>query len=338
MVGDVDQFLSAFVGRATRYLALDTRPLDARANPFKRVALTPEIAWKLASLVSWLFVRQPVGCPVRAGLPAVVDRLREVVGDKRNVWILESKYWDEEKPTKRRQRHEAMAALVGGKPIEPPAKKGEWLDGRDDGVLILAPCAPEATSDAASVYGAFYTAKLDARTEPRIDAYMRAISGWDNFEVLATARHIRSDGFGALGERVATTPLADSQYEANPAVSAPQLTRRVAGEQRLSVEAAVLLLQTLALPEPTKANVQRWNGWTAEQYEAAARELVKAKVVVSATVAGAGRKIFAPGDVVKQTKLNLPLERSKLAWMRHGRFIKHVIGEPCHTLFARAYG
>ncbi|MBL8913471.1 MAG: hypothetical protein JNM17_22420, partial [Archangium sp.] len=295
------------------------------------------VTWKLASLVSWLFVYRPVGCAVRAGIPKVVDALRATLGDGRNVWVLESKYWDELKPAQRRKHHAAMTDLVGGQPLAPPRSRGDWLEGRDDGVLILAPCAPDANSDAASVFGAFYTAKLSPLTEPRIDAYARAISGWNEFDVLATAHHVVSDGFAALGARVMKTTVPAKGYEANPAVSAPRLVERVAGERGVSPEAATLLLQTLALPAPTTANVELWNGWVAKQYDAAARELIAARLLVTASVPKAGRKLFAPGQIVKNTKLNLPIEQSKLAWTRHGRFIKHLISEPCDTLFERAY-
>ena len=94
-------------------------------------------------------------------------------------------------------------------------------------------------------------------------------------------------------------------------------------------------MQTLALPAPTKANVLVWNGWTGEAYEAAASEATKTKLVVTAKVDGAGRKLFAPGAIVKKTKLNLPIEQSKLAFTRHGRYIKHLVAEPCHVLFER---
>ena len=335
VVGDVDKVLAAFT-KAAPYLEVDARPLGSRHDPFHKGALTPEVAWKVASLVSWLFVNRPVGCPVRAGIPKVATALRKILADRKNTWVLEQKYWDEEKPAKRRTRHAAMAALVGGKPVKPTKAKGEWLDGRDDGTLILAPCAPDANSDDASVFGAFYTAKLDAKTSPRIDAFMRAISEWKDFDVLPTAQHICSAGFAALGDRVAKTPVPKNSYEANPAVSASQLVARLARDRSISANAATLYLQTIALPEPTKANVQLWNGWLPEAYDAAAAELVKSKLLVTAKADGAGRKVFARGTILKKTKLNLPIEESKLAFTTHGRFIKHLITEPCHTLFERA--
>ncbi len=336
VVGDVHKFLSAFVGAAP-YIKVDTRPLAERDDAFKNAALSPHLARKLASLVSWLFVNRPVGCPVRAGIPKVVSALRDVLQRANNTWILEQRYWGSDKPSKRRQRHAAMAELVGGRPVKPTKRKGAWLDGRDDGVLILAPCAPDANSDDAQVFGAFYTAKLDATSDPRIDDYAHAISEWTHFDVLPTARSILSDGFAGLGTRVAKTKVATGAFEANPTASAPDLVAHVANELAVSAAAAALYLQTIALPDPTKANVLEWNGWLAKQYDAAASELVTAKLVVTSNLAGAGRTIFAPGGVVKKTKLNRPIEKSKLAFTPHGRFIKHLTAEPCHTLFERAY-
>ena len=336
VVGDVDKYLAAFVGPAP-YIAVDTRPLDKRSNPFDTKFLSSHVAWKLASLVSWLFVNRPVGDPVRAGIPKIVSALRKVLADKRSTWVLESKYWDEEKAPKRRKRHDAMTALVGGKPVGAGKAKGTWLEGRDDGTLILAPSAPDAKGEDATVYGAFYTAKLDDKTAPRILAYAKAISDWPELETLPTAQHIISAGFAALGDRVAKTPVAAGSWEANPSASAPALVAKVAAAHKLSSEAAALYLQTLALPEPTKTNVLVWNGWTTPQYETAAAEIVQGKLVTQAKVDGAGRAIFAPGGVKKKTKLNLPLEETKLAFTTHGRFVKHLITQPCHALFAHAY-
>lgn len=334
VVGDVDTYLAAFVG-ATPYIAIDERPLDNRSSPFEMTVLTPYVAWKVASLVPWLFVNRPVGDPVRAGIPKIVAALRKVLADNANVWHLESKYYDEEKPPKRAKRHEAMVALVGGKPVMPANAGAAWVEGRDDGTLILAPSAPLAKGRESSVHGGFYTAKLDDSSLARIVAYAKAISDWPASEIIPTAQYVLSDGFAALGARVAKTPVATGGWEPNPAASAPATVAKVASTLRVSNEAAALYLQTMALPAPTKANVLAWNGWTSQQYDEAAAALVKTERVVEAKVDGAGRKLFAPGGIVKKTKLNLPIESSKLPFTTHGRYVKHLITEPCHILFER---
>lgn len=331
VVGDVDQYLAAFTGAAS-YITVDSRPLDKRSNPFEKKFLTPEVAWKVASLVSWLFVELPVGDPVRAGIPEVVTALQKVLADKRNVWVLESKYYDEERPQKRAQRHAALTELVGGKVVK--GKKPSWVEGRDDGTLILAPASLEAANEDAMVFGALYTAKFSDATRDRVTAFALAASDGSS-EVIPLLEHIRSAGFTALGARVAKTTVPVGGYEANPLASAPALVAKVAAASKISSDAAVLYLQTRTLPHPSKARVLVWNAWTTETYEAAAAALLKAKLVVTAKVDGAGRKIFAPGPIVKKTKLNAPIEQSKLAFITHGRFIKHLITEPCHLLFER---
>lgn len=338
VVGDVDKYLAAFTGSAPPYLAVDTRPLAARSNPFFAKALTPYVAWKVASLVSWLFVKLPVGDPLRAGIPKIVTGLRKILDDKRNLWELESRYFEDDKPAQRAKRHADLTALVGGKPVEAP-KEGAWTQGRDDGTLWLGPAALASTSRDATVHGAFYTAKLDGSTVDRIRAFAHAASAWEKSEVIPTAEHIRSDGFAALGARVAKTDVPAGSWEANPLVSAKALVAKVAAGSDVSQDAAALLLQTLALPEPTKANVLLWNQWGSPQYDSAAAELVKRKLVVQASVPGAGRKIFGLGTIVKKTKLNLPIEASKTSGnlVTHGRYVKHLVTEPCHSLFERAW-
>ncbi len=340
VAGDVDKFLSAFVGAMPAYLALDVRSLAAvRSNPFFAKALTPYVAWKVASLVSWIFVNRPVGDPLRAGIPKVVTQLRKVLADKRNLWELESRYYDEDKPARRAKRHAELTALVKGKSVKAPAKMGTWTEGRDDGTLWVGSAALDADSEDATVLGAFYTAKLDAKTAARIRLFAHAASDWERSTVIPTAEHIRSAGFAALGVRVAKTGVPAGGWECNPLASARELVEKVARATGVSIDAAALLLQTLGLPEPTRANVSLWNAWTSAQYDTAAAELVTHKLVVQATVAGAGRKIFGAGTIVKQTKLNMAIESSKVTGnlVTHGRYVKHLIPEPCHTLFARAW-
>jgi hypothetical protein len=338
--GDVDHYLSAFAD-PTYAVTLDARPLAERDSDLDALGLHPEMAWKLASLASWLFVARPVGCPVRSGIPRIVTAMRAVLADPRSAWALESRYYDEDKLPVRVKRHAAMVEHVGGTPVPRPANsKGtdeDWTAGRDNGTLLLAPFS-RFDGSSTTVLGGFWTAKLAPDTVQHIQDYMRAVSLWKtDSTTIMTAMRIRSDGFGELGARVANTDVPDGGFEANPLASAPVLVGQVAKARSLSSPAAALYLQTLALPEPTKANVVAWNAWDAKQYDAASAELVKAKLLVEAKVAGAGRKAFVPGGCVKATKVNLPIETWKLPFYATGRLIKHVIGEPCHLLFARAW-
>jgi hypothetical protein len=267
--------------------------------------------------------------------------LREILADERNLWPVNTHDFDEEKrPAK---RHAALAALVEGQSVKAPVKKGTWTEGRDDGTLWLGPAALQAETRDATVVAAFYTSRLDPKTVARIRQFARAADdrgeGEDQSEAIGIAEHIRSDGFAELGSRVAKTNLTPGSWESNPLASASSLVETVADQTGLAVNAAALLLQVLALPEPTKAKVSLWNGWTSAQYDTAAAELRKSGLVVQATVPGAGRKIFGTGKIVKQTRLNMAIEWSKITgkFVTHGSHVKHLITEPCHSLFARAW-
>jgi hypothetical protein len=293
-----------------------------------------------------LFVNRPVGCAVRAGIPRVVDAMRAILNDPNTTWVLERRYYDEDKPPVRLKMHAAAVAFVGGKPVpRRPGSLGEdadYVDGRDDGTLILEPLGVKHHSADATVYGAFYTAKLTPETQERIRKLALTTSSFKESATVLAASRIRSDGFAALGARVAKTDVSDGAFEADPQRSAAKLVGTVVSARKISSSAAALYLQTLALAEPTKTNILRWNGWTAKDYDAAAKELVGKKLLVEASLPKAGRKHFLPGVVSKATTgrkaiLNLPFEEWKRPFYPAESHFKHVIGEPCHTLFARAW-
>ncbi len=122
----------------------------------------------------------------------------------------------------------------------------------------------------------------------------------------------QSPGLRTLADRLATTPVAAGQWEANPLQSAPELVEKVRAAHTLGEDAAVLYLQILALPDPTTANVKQWNGWTPARIKKALAELVAAGLVLEAKRARAGRKHFLPGGWEALKSPHLPLETWKL--------------------------
>ncbi len=100
---------------------------------------------------------------------------------------------------------------------------------------------------------------------------------------------------------------------ANPLVSAPDTVAQAVTSLGVSEEAAALFLQYLALPDPTNPRVQKWNGWTPAKRTKAGAELEKAKLVVRAKRARAGRELFLDGGWVTLTGSNLPVEAWKTA-------------------------
>src|SRR5262249_31904789 len=124
-------------------------------------------------------------------------------------------------------------------------------------------------------------------------------------------------------------------YEANPMASVPKLVGKVAKEFTISEDAAALYLQTLALPEPTQARVQLWNGWKPKQYQTAAAELAKKKLVTEGKRARFGRSIFVRGGDTKGEGKNLRIEEWKQPFFKV--IHRQLPTEPCHLLFARAW-
>ena len=291
-------------------------------------------ARELATFLGWLFLQRPVGCPIRAGIPRVIDKLRAVVDDPRTIWKLDDLYLADDS-AKGKARRQALVDLVGGKPFELPSDADDPVKvSRDDGACIVVLYESNATAG-------FRPAKLGGRTGDKImqlaklmvdddDAY-----GTSPLADVQAAQLLKSAGFAAIAERVAKTDVPEGRYEANPLDSAPRLVAKVQKDLALSEDAAVLYLQTLALAEPTQAKVTLWNGWKPKQYQAAASELVKKKLVTEGKRERAGRSIFVKGGYSKGTGKNLPMEEWKQPF--YEVLERHVVTEPAHALFARAY-
>jgi hypothetical protein len=294
--------------------------------------LTPDKAKELLTLLSWLFIARPVGCAIRAGIPAVVEKIREVVSDKDVLWKLEDLYIDDEEQ-KDIARARGIIDLVGGSPIKLP-KDGddECIDARDDGNVQVGYYKNQ-------VQAAFHLSAVE-KGRKKIETVAKALRDDDDdtsdpaapVKIVAL---LQGKSFGEFATRVAETPVPEGGYEANPLQSVPKLVKKVAEELSVSEDAAALYLQTLALPEPTQQRVQLWNGWKPKQYQTAAAELVKKKVVTEGKRERAGRTIFIKGGYTKGDRDNLPIEEWKLSFF--GALDRHIPTEPTHLLFARAW-
>ncbi len=329
------KLLPAFAGAADDawFLKPDLRPLHELGGWRDQDGLTNDAAGELVALVSWLFHARPVGCPIRAGIAEVVDRLSAVIDDPRLVWPFDHLYIDHEQP-KEVARAQQILDAIGGEPVAMPDDGTEKATGgRDDGICVVA-------AYPTSVYGGFRPARLDAKTRSRIDQLAKLLNdpeldNTDGFEAVRHAECLRSSGFRAFAARVRETPVASGRYECHPLDSTPKLVMRVASDEHLSEAAASLFLQTLALAEPTQARVCAWNGWKPKQYKDAAAELVKKKLVIEGKRERAGRTVFLKGGYSKGRGKNLPMEEWKQPFYQ--TIDRHLPAEPCHLLFARAY-
>jgi hypothetical protein len=337
---DLGKLLPAFAGGAddAKFLQPDRRPLD-ELNGWGDDALNSNNAEDVITMLAWLFLHRPVGCPIRAGIPDVVGKIREVFADPKLLWPLDS-FWINTDDKKDVAKRDATLEAVGGKNVElPKDSDGDVCTGaRDDGNVIVA-------SYGARTYAAFRPAKLD-KNRKRIEQIAKVLTaaqdpedvdgnGDPNLEILARVTLMMSDELNAFAERVGETPVAEGGYEANPLQSVPKLVDKVAKELGVSKEAAALYLQTLALPEPTQQRVCLWNGWKPKQYKDASAELVKKKVLVEGKRERAGRTLFIKGGYSKGDGKNLPMEEWKAPF--YGAIRRHLPTEPAHLLFARAW-
>ncbi|MGE0397308.1 MAG: hypothetical protein AB7T06_11350 [Kofleriaceae bacterium] len=334
---DLAEILPLFAGELDLpWLRNDDRPFAEIGGWRKRGEgyLTPRRAKEVATLAAWLFFARPIGCPIRAGVPAAIKKLRAMLSAPEAIWKIDDFYVDDDS-AKDKARADALMNLVAGKTFD-AGKSGEDLasEARDDGAVLVARYTHH-------VHAGFRPGKLDGAGGKTAEKLAQAMfdeentPGGDPLEDLKTAQLILSDGFAALADRVDDTEVPEGGFEANPLASAPKLVAKVAKAEGLSQEAAALYLQVLALAEPTQKNVTTWNGWTTKQYAAASAELVKKKLVVEGKRERAGRSIFIKGGYTKGDRENLPTEEWKLPF--YAGLDRNVPHEPTHELFERAY-
>lgn len=339
-VRDLGKLLPAFAGAAddAKFLRPDRRSIDELGG-WGDEAFNDRMADDVLTLLAWLFLARPVGCPIRAGIPDVVDKITALFEDDKLLWPFDS-FWFDDDDAKQVAKRDAVLDSIGGKVIElPKDDDGDPCTGaRDDGASIVAAYGRR-------VYAAFRPAKLDKQRKKieqlaklmtaSLDADDRDGDDDPNLEILARVELMCSDAFRAFGERVKDTPVSEGNYEANPLQSVPRLVDKVAKELGVSKEAAALYLQTLALAEPTQARVCQWNGWKPKQYKDAGAELVKKKLLVEGKRERAGRTLFLKGGYSKGDGKNLPMEEWKQPF--YAALPRHLPVEPAHLLFARVW-
>ena len=326
--------LAAFAGDDDQWFLKPDLSTFQDVSAWDSKGLHPTKARELAIFIGWLFLQRPVGCRIRAGIPRVIERLRATLSDERVLWKFDDLYAAGSDSAKGKARRQQLLDLVGGKPFDASYAEQAATDSRDDGACLVA-----LYEDYASA--AFRPAKLAGRAIEKVKQLANVMIdesesyGDPPVADVEAALFLKGDGFAALGERVAKTDVPEGQYEANPLHSAKKLVARVVKDLGISEDAAVLYLQTLALAEPTQAKITLWNDWKPKQYQAAASELANKKLVTEGKRERAGRSIFLKGGYSKGDKKNLPMEDWKQPF--YGVLARHVITEPVHALFARAY-
>jgi hypothetical protein len=291
---------------------------------------------RLVSLVVWALCERPVGDPSAGAAAALHGRLRRLLDDPRT-----------------------LAPLLGWSRLAEALAGDPGVPGYAGPVL---PCAQPRLPDAVATTGV-YDDGVFVVAAPGGDAFLRTAALGDPekteralrrceelgltwvAERIGLIRELRDGGVARMVARTASTPVPPGGYEANPALSVPDLVAVAAAELGVGPDAAALYLQLLTLARPTDRNVRRWNGWTAARHEAAREELVAAGVVETGRRARAGRTVFVPGPWTDLKAPELPLETAKLA--SYGAsvsprrvsvsWLRLLPVAPPHELFSRAW-
>ena len=125
---------------------------------------------------------------------------------------------------------------------------------------------------------------------------------------LAALKIMLHGGLGAYAKWLREPGEGDPH---DPLAVVPELVGEVASTLKVSENAARYYLQLLAWPDPTDANVRRWNEWKKADITKAGTELVNAGAVVEAKRSRAKRKYFLPGGWTEGNPPHLPIETWK---------------------------
>ena len=118
----------------------------------------------------------------------------------------------------------------------------------------------------------------------------------------------------------------------DPLAVVPELVGEVASTLKVSENAARYYLQLLAWPDPTDANVRRWNEWKKADITKAGTELVNAGAVVEAKRSRAKRKYFLPGGWTEGNPPHLPIETWKKESFGMVKMAAHSKYEPMDSV------
>ncbi|MCX5379506.1 hypothetical protein [Streptomyces sp. NBC_00091] len=289
-----------------------------------------------ASVIAWALTERPVGDPAARGALGLYGRLRAQL-DGPGALVPLGGFFEELAGV---AETDPAFTPYEGTVLPCPQPLWEGAAGtstvHDDGLFVVA----VPSGDSFLRPAAFADPERMERAE-RVAATVR-----EGYLLTVLRRHRDLlDGLARLAARAADTPVPEGGYEANPALSAPELVAEVAEALGVGADAAALYLQLLALARPTDRSVRRWNGWTAARHKAAQAQLLASGAVESDKRARAGRTLFLPDQWTELKAPHLPVEHAKLAahlasasgTTLHAPLLRLLAPLPPHELFARAW-
>ncbi|WP_264937153.1 hypothetical protein, partial [Streptomyces sp. A012304] len=306
------------VGSRTGGLLLHRSRPDGSAGEW--VPLSRPAHLEAASVIAWALTERPVGDPAAAGALKLYERLRARLDDPGTLVDL-----GEHRPLGRIAAQDPDFRPYEGPVLPCPRplldEVTEGASAVDDGVFVVA------------VPSGDVFLRTSALADPRRVERALARCGLSDLAWLrARLERTRAlfDGLARMAARAETTPVPPGGYEANPALSAPDLVTDTARRLGVGADAAALFLQLRALARPTDRAIRRWNDWTAERHKAAQAELVAVGAVETGRRARAGRTVFVRGAWETPAAPHLPLESGKLATHLASR-----VGKAVHGPFTR---
>ena len=253
----------------------------------------------LAAVVPWAHAELPGGDPFRERVSAALRAVRARL-DSPGLLLRAAELWTE--------RQDPLFDAVGGEPYRDATGGTPFARSADNGTVVV-------TAHAHGHVGLWFRpARLDDSVE---SAALRGIVDDERNHVHAgnpvrLVDLLRSPGYTAIAERLASGTLAEGARESDPAASVPELLAEAGATLGLSEDAARLYLQLLALLEPTDKLVRAVNGWTPARHRKAGAELQERDLVLAAKRSRAGRALFLPGEWTEVRKApNLPFESWK---------------------------
>ncbi|MEU6669661.1 hypothetical protein [Streptomyces sp. NPDC046727] len=322
------------VGSRTGRLHLHQAEPDGTAGEWIRSDRAPHT--RTLSVIAWALTERPVGDPAADGALKLHARLRAWFAAPGTLLQLLSN------PALARAAAEDPAFRPYAGTVIPCAEPlldtvKEASAATDDGMFVVA------------VPSGDVFLRTAALADP--ERVARALDLCDRLDLPRLRREVTQtrallDGLVRMADRAAGTPVPAGGYEANPALSVPDLVAEVARRLGVGADAAALHLQLGALARPTDRNVRRWNGWTAARHKAAQAELVAVGAVETGRRARAGRTAFARDTWETLDAPHLPVESGKLRTHGavragkglYGPFTRLLSPVPLHELFAQAAG
>jgi hypothetical protein len=260
----------------------------------------------IVTMIFWLGNTLPSSHPVRAHLKTIGDSVRAAIRNEDQIFRLGTIY-----------------GYAYGDEIKKQMERFNLKPGKveDEGLTLAV----------VENYGIGYYLRSHRYLKVERNHHFEVIK---DHPLLRRLDYIASDDFQRNLEWFAAPPQG-CMY--NPVEAVPELVEKVRDTLNVTVPAAQLYLQTLALPDVRSASVKAWNGWSSKVYNSACEELTKAGHLVEAKRARAGRNHFIDGPWLALKAPHLPVEAWKESMVRADANSPLMPMEPLPDLFRRAW-